>query len=204
MIPNASLEALPCVAIARTAAVHASTHEELMDAVRAYAGHPAATTTPPVPGRRGKRAPENPVMLLGKSPAAVETEMGLPLQGPAGAYLREVLRLIGRDAEEAHQTHATYWRPRKDNTPNATQLAFSRPFVLREIELVAPRRIIAFGAKAIDGLFGDHPPMDELDGREIEWRGIPVTCVRSHAYVRRFPDAAPAFVEFLRKAWASD
>lgn len=198
---NPQLAALPAVKTAERMAEQACTHAELMSAVLAYDAHPTAAATPAVPGRAGSRAPANPLMLLGKSPAANETRLGLPYQGQAAQVLRKAIEEAGFDIEDTHQTHATYWRPPKDNLPNATQIAFSRPFITREIEIVRPRRIVALGAKAADSMFGDHPEMDEDAAIELEWNGIPVTILRNHGFISRFPRARPSFVEGLRRAW---
>lgn len=191
---NEQLERLPAVIAARAAAAQAAGLEQLHTAIADYAAHPLALATRAVTGGYGSAAPEKPVMVLGKSPAATETERGKMFQGPAGLLVRRAMQDAGYDLEQTYMTSATYWRPRKENTPNATQIAFSRPFLEKEIEIVEPRHIIVLGAMAMDTLYGSHPAMDEAMGIRTQYRGIPVTITRNNGYVLRFPEAYDDFV----------
>lgn len=142
---------------------------------------------------------KNPIMIMGKTPAATEIENGRFFQGPAGQVLRRALKDAGEEIENYHLIHASAWRARKDNLPTATQLAISRPFTLREIELVQPRRIIVLGAKASDTLFGEHPDMVEDLEQVMDFGGIEVVITRNHGLINRQPKLYPAFVETLSR-----
>lgn len=148
--------------------------------------------------RPQQSAARNPVLLLGKTPAATEIATGLPLQGPAGQMLRSAARDAGLDITQCHFTHASPWRARKDNTPSPTQIAMSRPLLLREIELVKPKCIIVLGAKATDGLFGEHPTMSEDLHHKLEWNGTPVHIIRSHGFVLRHRQLYDSYVGTLK------
>ena len=142
---------------------------------------------------------KNPIMLVGKTPAATEIERGRFFQGPAGQVLRRAFEDAGQDLARYHLMHASAFRPRKDNTPTSTQLAISRPFSLREIELVKPQRIIALGATVSDTLFGDHPEMvDDLE-KVMDLNGIEVVVIRNHGLINRQPKLYPGFVETISK-----
>ena len=148
--------------------------------------------------RPKQSATRHPIMLIGKAPAATEVETGKPLQGPAGQLLRSAAREAGLTIEDCHITHASPWRARKNNNPSPTQMAMSRPLLLREIELVAPRCIIVLGAKATDGLFGEHPTMSEDLHQQTEWNGAPVHIIRSHGFILRHRQLYGAYVSTLK------
>lgn len=200
------LEHLPEVRAAIDAASRCATLDDLRRAVLAFDAHPLAADQPAVPGSPGIRCPTSgPVMLLGKSPASEETARGVMYQGQASRTLREGFDLAGLDMDATWWTAATWWRPRKDNTPNATQLAFSRPFLHREIALLRPSLIIALGAKAMEGLFPGSGPIGEEAGTdtafEIDGFSVPVRASMNHAYVMRDPEyRMPGFVANLRDA----
>lgn len=200
------LDHLPEVAAAVEAASRCRTIDDLRDAILAFDAHPLAANQPAVPGSPGKRCPKTgPVMLLGKSPASEETARGIMYQGQASHTLREGVELAGLDMEAMWWTAATWWRPRKDNTPNATQLAFSRPFLHKEIALVRPSLIIALGAKAMEGLFPGAGPIGETAGTETTFETdgftVPVRASMNHAYVMRDPKyRMPDFVANLKDA----
>lgn len=200
---NPQLASLPAVVAAEAAAASANDLPALAAALAAYDAHPLARASRPVPGRFGDQAPaDRPLLLLGKSPGATEVETGRPFTGPMAQMLRRAAVMAGHDVEQAYQTHATPWRPRPGKPPNATQLAFSRPFLVREVELVQPRCIVALGASVMDSLFGDHHDLEERTGDVVEWSGIPCVVSRNQGHYAHFPDDMPAFVDTLRRAWA--
>lgn len=185
---NFHLSHLPEVQAAIAAANSCTTIEDLQQAILDFDACDLARNTPAMPGRRGSRCTaENPVMILGKAPAGTESETRVPFSGPAGKVLRQALDQAGYDLEACWITCASYWKARKDNTPNATQLAFSRPFLFKEIELVKPSVIIALGQKAHEGLFQVSENIGDKVGTEMifssDGKDIPVRIFWCHAYV---------------------
>lgn len=208
---NYHLSHLPEVQAAIAAAAKCNTIEELTAAIHAFDAHEICRT-PAMPGRAGTRfASRNPVMILGKSPAGTEVETRVPFSGPMGRILREEMEIAGYDLEACWITGATPWRARKDNTPNATQLAISRPFLMREIQLVQPSVIIALGQKAHEGLYQVSEPLGDKPGTamtlNIDEQNYSVRPVWCHAHVgygraeraptfrQHFHDAAKAHPE---------
>lgn len=196
------LSHLPEVQAAIAAAAACDTIDQLQEAIRAFDAAEVCRT-PAMPGGPGARcATPNPVMMLGKAPAGTETETRVPFSGPAGIVLREEMAAAGLDIEACWITCATPWRARKDNTPNATQIAISRPFLFREIELVRPSMIVALGDKATEALFQDHVYSTGITGTEmtleLDGMNVPVLVSMNHAYVMYArPTRAPVFREHL-------
>ena len=151
-------------------------------------------------GQAGPQAKaSNPIMVMGKSPAADSIATGELYCGPAANVLRKAFKDAGGDLDDHWLTYATPWRPRKENTPSTLQIALSRPLLLREIELVQPRAIIVLGAKANDALFGEHPTMVEDQATPSRHQEIPVVTIRNHGYMLRFPAHYPAWVDRIAK-----
>lgn len=201
------LDHLPEVQAAIGAASACTTIVELRDAIKAFDAAEVCRT-PAMPGGPGVRctSPE-PVMILGKAPAGTETETRVPFSGPAGIVLREEMAIAGLDIEACWITCATPWRARKDNTPNATQIAISRPFLYREIELVRPSVIVALGDKATEALFQDHAYSVEITGTEmtldLDGLKVPVLISMNHAFVMYArPTRAPVFRRHLEETAA--
>lgn len=199
------LSHLPEVKQAIAAAAACSTIEELQAAIRAFDAHPVCASTA-MPGRAGSRcASANPAMILGKAPAGTETETRVPFSGPMGQVLREEMQLAGLDLEACWITCATPWKARKDNTPNASQLAMSRPFLYREIELVKPAVIVCLGQKADEALTQKASTITDRVGEtwtlELPGHTCEVRLFYCHAavgYAR--PEKAPGFREQFRLA----
>lgn len=185
---------------ARTIASKANSLSDLHEGARQIDMSKYALSDRLVPSRYGSSCTKDrPIMLLGKSPAATEVERGLPFQGPAGQILAKAIQQSGQDIESFYQGLATYWRPRKENTPSATQIAICRPLLHREIELVKPRRIIVLGAKSVDSLYGHHAKLGEEEETRTEWRGIEVVILRNHGYVLRNPHLLDNYTEQIRR-----
>jgi DNA polymerase len=197
---NPALEKLPLVKKAWEIASQAQSVEDLQQGASLLDMSEYAASDKIVPGRYGSSCShDNPIMLLGKSPAATEIEVGKPFQGPAGQILAKAVELSGQSIENFYHAHATYWRPKKENTPSSTQIAISRPFIQREIEIIKPKRIIVLGAKATDSLFGYHAKMSEDEEFQCTWRGIEVVIIRNHGYILRNPQLLDGYAEQLRR-----
>lgn len=174
------------------AAAACTTVAELQAAAIAFDACDHVRTNPARPGGPGPRCTaERPVMFVGKTPAATESGTGIPFSGPAGQMLRRMLDDVGMDLDAAWLTCASWWRARKDNTPNATQLAYSRPFLHAEVRLVRPSAIVLLGEKAIDGLLGETGPVTDKFGTrttfDADGESIPVLRAMCHAFAMYQP-----------------
>lgn len=197
---NPALEKQPRVIQAREIARKAVSVEDLVAGARQIDMSDHSASPVLVPGRYGDQCPDkHPIMLLNKAPAATEVERGRPFQGPAGQFLAKTIEHSDQHIESFYQAHASYWRPRKENTPTETQMAISRPLIHREIEIVQPRRIIVLGAKAADSLYGCHSQMTEDEETVCEWRGIEVVVIRNHGYLMRNPRLLESYAEQIKR-----
>jgi uracil-DNA glycosylase len=102
-----------------------------------------------------------PLMLVGEQPGDEEDLQGRPFVGPAGRLLRQILAEVAIDPEQLYVTNAVKhfkWEPRGKRRlhrrPNAAEVRACNPWLLREIELVQPRVIVALGATAASAVLG--------------------------------------------------
>ena len=198
--PNPNLEKLSLVKKAWEIAINAQNIKYLHQGASLLDMSEYTSSNKIIPGRYGSLCSiENPIMLLGKSPATTEIEVGKPFQGPAGQILAKAITQSGQNIESFYHAHATYWRPKKENTPSPTQIAISRPFIQREIEIIKPKRIIVLGAKATDSLFGYHLKMSEDEEFQCTWRGIEVIILRNHGYILRNPQLIESYANQLKR-----
>lgn len=101
------------------------------------------------------------LMLVGEQPGDVEDRTGLPFVGPAGKLLDRALAEAGIERSHAYVTNAVKhfkWEPRGKrrihSRPNAGEVRACRPWLLAEIEMVAPHTIVCLGATAAKALLG--------------------------------------------------
>lgn len=136
------------------------------------------------------------VMLVGEQPGDREDVEGEPFVGPAGALLDRALNEAGIERDQAYVTNAVKhfkWRPagkrRLHQKPNAAEVRACRPWVEREIDLVAPRVVVCLGATAAQALLGPSFRVTRDRGRFVEWDREPLALATVHpSSILRAPD----------------
>ena len=117
------------------------------------------------------------LMLIGEAPGEQETLMGRPFVGKAGKNLDRFLELAGMRREEIYISNAVKIRPTKtgrtgrisNRPPTKEEIALFRPWLLREIDLVAPQMIATLGNVPLFAVTGDKRlTIGEAHGRVLE------------------------------------
>lgn len=121
----------------------------------------------------GSGSPTADLMLIGEGPGQREDEQGLPFVGPAGELLTRILRAIDRRREEVYITNVVKCRPPRNRDPEADEVAACRGYLERQIDLVAPRVIVALGRVAAQALLGTDQALGRLRGEWHAVRGVP-------------------------------
>ncbi|HET7730518.1 MAG TPA: uracil-DNA glycosylase [Usitatibacter sp.] len=155
----------------------------------------------------GVGAETAPWMFIGEGPGADEDEQGDPFVGQAGRLLDSMLAAIGcRRGREVYIANVVKCRPPGNRTPTAAEAAACAPFLDRQIELAAPKLIVALGKTAATRLLGTESSLAGLRGRVHRYRGIPVVVTYHPAYLlRTLADKAKAWEDlvFARRTLAS-
>jgi uracil-DNA glycosylase len=151
--------------------------------------------------------PQADWMLIGEAPGAEEDRLGDPFVGQAGKLLDNMLAAIG-----LHRTKNVYianvlkCRPPGNRNPEPDEVAKCSPHLLRQIELVQPRLIVAMGRFAAQTLLNSDASIASLRGRLYRYAGRPLIVTYHPAYLlRNLPDKAKAWADlvFARKTMAS-
>ncbi len=117
------------------------------------------------------------LMLIGEAPGEQETLQGRPFVGKAGKNLDRFLELAGMRREEIYISNAVKIRPTKtsktgrisNRPPTKEEIALFRPWLLREIDLVAPQVIATLGNVPLFAVTGDRKlTIGEAHGRVLE------------------------------------
>src|SRR5262249_44718949 len=91
-----------------------------------------------------------PWLFIGEGPGADEDEQGEPFVGQAGRLLDNMLAAIGcQRGRDTYIANVVKCRPPGNRTPTAEESAACAPFLDRQIEMVAPKLIVALGKTAI-------------------------------------------------------
>ncbi|MEZ5816518.1 MAG: uracil-DNA glycosylase [Hyphomicrobiaceae bacterium] len=174
----------------------AKTLDELEALVRGFDGCALKATAKSTCFYRG--SPTARIMVIGEAPGRDEDLAGKPFVGRAGQLLDRMLAAIDLDEAGVHITNIVYWRPPGNRTPTPEEAQACRPFLERQIELVAPDFILTLGGPAAKAMLDTPDGILKLRGR---WRDVTV----GERTVRLMPTLHPAYLlrqpEAKRQAW---
>jgi DNA polymerase len=146
-------------------------------------------------------------MLIGEAPGAEEDRLGDPFVGQAGRLLDAMLAAIGLDrGTNVYIANVLKCRPPGNRNPAPEEVAKCTPHLLRQIELVRPKLILAMGRFAAQTLLGTDASIASLRGKLHRYAGVPLIVTYHPAYLlRTLPDKAKAWEDlvFARKTMAS-
>lgn len=137
--------------------------------------------------------PDAQWMIVGEAPGMHEDRLGEPFVGKAGQLLDAMLRAIGLTREAGHAARQVYiantlkCRPPDNRNPSPDELARCEPFLVRQIELVRPRLILAVGRFAVQALLRSQEPIGRLRSKVHRYRGVPLIVTYHPAYLLRNP-----------------
>jgi DNA polymerase len=98
----------------------------------------------------GEGDPDAEIMFIGEAPGREEAETGRPFVGNAGRVLDSLLESIGLERGDVYITNVVKDRPPGNRDPRAEEIGVYTPFLLRQIEIIAPDVIATLGRFAMD------------------------------------------------------
>jgi DNA polymerase len=135
----------------------------------------------------GEGDPNASVMVVGEAPGAEEDRTGRPFVGRAGKLLDLLLASVGFPREAVYICNVLKCRPPNNRDPQADEVEACSPYLIRQVELVRPRAILAFGNFAAHTLLRRDDPMSRLRGRVHDYRGVPLIPTYHPAALLRNP-----------------
>ncbi len=121
--------------------------------------HKGATN--PVPGEGN---PDADFMCVGEAPGAKEDETGRPFVGQAGQLLTKILAAIGLKREDVFIGNVLKHRPPGNRNPLPDEVKACSPYLIRQIELIRPKVILAMGTFAAQTLLETKLTIGKLAG----------------------------------------
>lgn len=139
------------------------------------------------------------LVVVGEAPGAKEDETGLPFVGPAGRFLDLLLKCVDLSREESvYICNVLKCRPPGNRNPLPDEITACAPFLERQLELVAPRALLAVGTFAAQSLTGLQKPLGRLRGEVYGYRGIPLVVTYHPAALLRNAKWTRAFWDDLQ------
>lgn len=140
-----------------------------------------------------------PLLIIGEAPGRDEDQEGRPITSVEGQLLDRMLAAIGLDETTAHITNIVYWRPPGNRTPSPQEARVCRPFLDRQIQLVAPKVVLLLGGTAAKFMLDVPDGILKLRGkwRELEVAGTKIRTIATlpPSYLLKTPAAK-------RQTWA--
>ena len=130
-------------------------------------------------------------MIVGEAPGEQEDLRGEPFVGKSGQLLDSMLAALGLTRGEDSPQRQVFiantlkCRPPGNRNPEPQEMARCEPFLIRQIELVQPRVILAMGRFAVQALLRSTEPIGRLRGRVLRYRDVPLVVTYHPAYLLR-------------------
>ena len=131
--------------------------------------------------------PNADLMFVGEAPGADEDEQGEPFVGRAGQLLNNMISAMGIRRQDVYIANITKCRPPGNRTPEREECETCSPFLMRQIQTVKPKIIVALGAVAAKTLLGVNDAMVNLRGQIYDFKNTKLAVTYHPAYLLRDP-----------------
>lgn len=138
-------------------------------------------------GVPGEGDPKAKLVCVGEAPGAKEDETGRPFVGQAGQLLTKILAAIDLTREQVFIANVLKHRPPGNRNPRPEEVEACGPYLIRQLELIEPRVIVAFGTFAAQTLLQTRTPIGQLRGLVHRYHGIPLIVTYHPAALLRNP-----------------
>ncbi|MGC2174882.1 MAG: uracil-DNA glycosylase [Acidimicrobiales bacterium] len=141
-----------------------------------------------------------PLMIIGEAPGRTEDEGGAPFIGPSGKLFFTLLaEETGLVRESCYVTNVVKCRPPANRTPTPHEIETCRPWLVEQLDRVAPKFILTLGNTAGRAIFAYESGIGRVHGhvyRSGVIRGIPT--YHPAAALRGGPSVVEVMREDLR------
>jgi DNA polymerase len=143
-----------------------------------------ATAKNPVPGEGN---PSAGLVCVGEAPGANEDESGRPFIGQAGQLLTKILAAINLAREDVFICNVLKHRPPGNRNPRPEEVEACSPYLVRQLELIRPKVIVAFGTFSAQTLLNTKLGIGQLRGKVHRYYGTPLVVTYHPAALLRNP-----------------
>ena len=135
------------------------------------------------------------VVFVGEAPSLEEMEAGKAFAGASGELLQKILAAAAINPADCFFAPVMVWRPEPPTQygkrpPTARELAFNVPYLRAQIDVVAPRVVVALGAQAFEALHGRSPTITQARGQWFDLGGVPLLPTFHPNYLLHSPSAS--------------
>jgi uracil-DNA glycosylase family 4 len=150
----------------------------------------------------GDGNPKAELVFVGEGPGADEDAQGLPFVGRAGKLLTQMIEAMGLQRKDVYICNVVKCRPPENRQPEEDEVSTCSPFLLRQIDTIAPKVIVCLGAVAAKTLLQTNRGISQFRGEWLEFRGRKLLATYHPAYLLRNPPAKSEVWKDLQKVMA--
>ena len=139
------------------------------------------------------------IMFVGEAPGSSEDSVGKPFIGRSGELLTKMIEnVLLIDRKDVYITNIVKCRPRDNAEPTPIEAHTCQPYLLKQIELIQPKFIVALGATAYHYLSGDETNISKIRGTIHKQNGYTLIPTYHPSYLLRNPSAKKDVFEDLK------
>jgi uracil-DNA glycosylase len=150
----------------------------------------------------GDGNPKADLVFVGEGPGRDEDEQGLPFVGRAGKLLTQMIEAMGLQRKDVYICNVVKCRPPENRTPEKDEVSTCSPFLLRQLDAIAPKVIVCLGSIAAQTLLQTNRGITHYRGEWFDFRGRKLLATYHPAYLLRNPSAKSEVWKDLQKVMA--
>jgi DNA polymerase len=142
------------------------------------------------------------LVFVGEGPGRDEDAQGLPFVGRAGKLLTQMIEAMGLQRKAVYIANVVKCRPPENRLPEPDEIKTCSPFLLRQLDTIAPKVIVCLGACSAQTLLQTTRGISHFRGQWMEFRGTKLMATYHPAYLLRNPAAKADVWKDLQKVMA--
>jgi DNA polymerase len=150
----------------------------------------------------GDGNPKAELVFVGEGPGHDEDMQGLPFVGRAGKLLTQMIEAMGLQRKDVYICNVVKCRPPENRAPEKDEVGACSPFLLRQIDSIAPKVIVCLGSTAAQTVLETNRGISQFRGQWLDFRGRKLMATYHPAYLLRNPSAKSEVWKDLQKVMA--
>ena len=137
----------------------------------------------------GDGSSEADLVFVGEAPGRDEDIKGEPFVGRAGQLLTKMIVAMGLTRDQVYICNVLKCRPPNNRDPLPDEVAICEPFLLKQLDIIQPKVIVALGRFAVQTLLRDSTPISRQRGKWRDYHGIRLMPTFHPSYLLRNPSS---------------
>jgi len=146
--------------------------------------------------------PKAQLVFVGEGPGHDEDIQGEPFVGRAGKLLTQMIEAMSLRREDVYICNVVKCRPPENRLPERDEIATCSPYLMRQLEVIAPKVICCLGACSAQTLLQTNQGISKFRGEWFDFRGAKLIATYHPAYLLRNPNAKGEVWKDLQKVMA--